>query len=654
MSPGEPTASSVTCIRSQAAPTEARGQASPQLASHRRCLPERRQRSQASEPRRSTRRGRIVPAMGRLGPPVILRAARPLYCAGEVAVSSDGSCALAHFEERALALVTREPERAPLWRIASARHRRGCFTSDGTHAVLESADGIEILDARAGARARALPREEYPFADTLVEGLASRQLSWRALSSPRFSPMLATHRFLAATPDASLLLASSRSGAIELWHETRGHVLSIPADFERAPSRLLRLSPEGSRLAVRATSKAAEIRSLPDLSVEAVLVDASRDVTAMCFSPDGDFLLVGSVDGRVSLHDLRPRPVSEGGQARGARLARFAVWTAAAERGGKILDCGFAGDGTPWAIGRTYTAFDRATGQVLRERCWPPGLEGGIFRPDGQACVGGSPDSRTLLLREPGPRTIELARLRPPLALSPDGAWLLARQGDGSLVRLCVDDSSRPPVRLRGPGASSAVLAASGVAYLALEDGGLEARGPQGELIAASPREGGPAGSLALSRDGQSLALIDDSALEIWQTSPLALRARAPFSSCDPLDVHAPSHVCFTAGAEAQVAGWGEDDAPLGVYRWTESSFRAVAAGRLRGSAVIALAGGRVLSQEEGGGRVLLESLDGLEEPLPVPCARTDIARGALSADGRVIALTTGAGEALVFGARGG
>ena len=256
-------------------------------------------------------------------------------------------------------------------------------------------------------------------------------------------------------------------------------------------------------------------------------------VYSVAFSPDGQTLASGGVDGMVMLWDVA-RGLPRGEPLRGRREAVNSV--AFSPDGQTLASGGVSGTITLWDV-----AGHRPRGEPLA------GHAGGVasvaFSPDGQTLVSGGEDSTVILWDVPTgrPRGDALrahTRVGPGLqavrsvAFSPDGRTLASGGDDGTIILWDVA-TARPrgePLRAHVGGVSSVAFSPDG---RTLASGGQDrtasgeisgtvilrdiATGrPRGEPLAG--HAGGLVSSVAFSPDGQTLASSSlDGAIRLWQ-----------------------------------------------------------------------------------------------------------------------------------------
>jgi WD40 repeat protein len=111
---------------------------------------------------------------------------------------------------------------------------------------------------------------------------------------------------MAYSPDGLILATGSYDGSLRLWDMQTGVLIqSIPTD---AVIESLAFSPDGSLIATGGgfQDNLVRIWSVETKELLRELEGHTQGVNRVLFSPDGQFLVSGSYDGKVMLWGIRP------------------------------------------------------------------------------------------------------------------------------------------------------------------------------------------------------------------------------------------------------------------------------------------------------------------------------------------------------------
>jgi WD40 repeat protein len=225
---------------------------------------------------------------------------------------------------------------------------------------------------------------------------------------------------LIATADGPAYVATG-PGEVRLWDATNRRELARSAP---QPTFLIRMefSPEGRHLATTGGRGHAKIWSVPDLREITVLPhENGREIFGLAFSPDGERLVTGSLDGLVRVWNWRSGQLLAlwSGHPFGVEAARWSP-------DGSLLATGGRDQIVRLWHGTHFAEVAAFKGHAARGN-------GLVFSSDGGRLVSASED-KTIRLWEvpkmpgnPGLHPWASSIFDPELALSPDSKWLALR-----------------------------------------------------------------------------------------------------------------------------------------------------------------------------------------------------------------------------------
>ncbi len=345
---------------------------------------------------------------------------------------------------------------------------------------------------------------------------------------------------LAFCADGSRLLSCSADGTVRLWNREPDDRLTVLRGHESFVYPVA-FSGDGRRIVSGSWDGDLRVWDTVDGTCIAVIPTGEQWVASMAIAPDDSCIVTGHPGGRMRVHDAAtgvligtvdlPTPDTVNSLAFDPEssdlLVRSVRWLRIIRRPAALGDGASAAD---WIL--------RSPIEVLMEDPWTERDESAV------ACAPARP--HIAVARTDGPVVIldresgrEIHRLEPPearrpcfsLAFSPDGAWLAAGFGEGSI--LLMDTASGELIRtMTGHQAHVYALAfspdgsrlASGS-----DDTSIRLWDPQrGTQVALLAGHDDYVFSLAFSPDGSMLASgSGDTTVRLWDTRPVHERVRA-------------------------------------------------------------------------------------------------------------------------------
>jgi len=335
------------------------------------------------------------------------------------------------------------------------------------------------------------------------------------------------------------------------------------AQAEHADAIISQITAQGRSLPSTDVSLAAQLdavgyrmRPSPDLYTDLLsgvdsplstpLTGATGPVESVAFSPDGDILATGSLDGTVRLWDIADpaRPVRLGPVLRlplVKGLSYESVRSLAFSPGGQVLASGNLDSITLWNI--RDAAHPSST--QLRLSGVPGSVYSVAFSPDGHVLAGGgsygATDGAVRLwdvagpARELGPPVLDHHGIVNSVAFSPHGHILAAGGLDGFIRLWNVTDPARP-APFGVPRWKASTTSITSVAFSpdghTLVSAGLDAyvrlwnitsRGRVSEIGQPAASSSAQVYSAAFSPDGETLATTSGNAIQLWTVSPAGL-----------------------------------------------------------------------------------------------------------------------------------
>ncbi len=196
---------------------------------------------------------------------------------------------------------------------------------------------------------------------------------------------------VAFMPDGQSVISISRSGQISQWaaNEPRQiRAFTDPADTSPAALQALALSRDGGLLLTGGDSRTVRLWNTSNGSLVRTFSIEDRAVRSLGFSPDAGQIIVGTVNGSLTLFDV------DGGLVRALSGHSRSVLSAAFADQNTLLTTGFDGTMRVWDLqsGFEVRRFDTADEPTVS-------LQAGTLSADGQTVLTGLSDGRMRLWR---------------------------------------------------------------------------------------------------------------------------------------------------------------------------------------------------------------------------------------------------------------
>jgi WD40 repeat protein/uncharacterized caspase-like protein len=309
---------------------------------------------------------------------------------------------------------------APLWDLPSGREmRRFVGHKARVQAVAFSRDGRFVLTG--GGSGMGTRESTIDPTATLWDVSSGQEVR-------RFEGHMLEVQAVAFSPDDRLVLTGSRDGTARLWTLSGREIRRFEGDDPRSDGRTARgvgpaggpgggavsavaFSPDGHFILIGGGGKTVRLWNISSGEESRSLAGHSREVTSVAFSPNGRSALTGSWDGTARMWDV----------ATGRQLREFGL---ADDRGSRaVLSVAFSPDGRfvltgGWDL--TARLWDALSGEEVRQfqGHWSY-IKAVAFSPDGHFVLTGSSDQTTRIWN---PLTgAELCRL----ISFRDGSWIV-------------------------------------------------------------------------------------------------------------------------------------------------------------------------------------------------------------------------------------